>query len=74
MDNEIISQGHKQGFVKGDFSDTILEAVRKMGQEIQVEKQFGLVHGYWVGATIDPETGKMQGGVSKYHNGHTVGY
>jgi len=74
VDNEIIPQGHKQGVVEGDFSDTILEAVRKMGQEIQVEKQFGFVHGFWVGVTIDPKTGKMQGGVSKYHNGHTVGY
>jgi gamma-glutamyltranspeptidase/glutathione hydrolase len=74
VNNEIIPQSHKQGVVEGDFSDAILEAVRKMGQEIQVEKQFGLVQGFWVGVTIDPNTGKMQGGVSKYHNGHTVGY
>ena len=61
---------------KGDFSDAIIAGVKELGEELlivspQVARGF---LGYWVGIRIDPETGKLEGGVSKQLNGLVLGY
>jgi len=53
------------------FNEDILEAIRELGQAIKNSPE-GI--GYWVGIKIDPETGKLQGGVSKHFNGLAEGY
>jgi gamma-glutamyltranspeptidase/glutathione hydrolase len=66
----------KRSVTKGDFSEEIIESVKELGEELQVvtaQAARGLL-GYWVGIRIDPETGKLEGGVSKHINGLVLGY
>jgi gamma-glutamyltranspeptidase/glutathione hydrolase len=70
------SEYNKQTVGEGQFAEEILEAVRAMGQEIKVlppEMQW-LQMGGWVGIKIDPETGKLKGGVPPAFNGVPAGY
>ncbi|NIM17147.1 MAG: hypothetical protein GTO45_34530 [Candidatus Aminicenantes bacterium] len=70
------SEYNKQTVGEGQFAEEILEAVRAMGQEIKVlpaEMQW-LQMGGWVGIKIDPETGKLKGGVPLSLNGVSAGY
>jgi gamma-glutamyltranspeptidase/glutathione hydrolase len=66
----------KRSVTKGDFSEEIIEGVKEMGEELQVvsaQVARGFL-GYWVGIRIDPETGKLEGGVSQQINGLVLGY
>jgi gamma-glutamyltranspeptidase/glutathione hydrolase len=70
------SEYNKQTVGEGVFAAEILEAVRAMGQEIKVlspEEQW-LQLGGWVGIKIDPDTGKLKGGVPLLFNGIAAGY
>lgn len=70
------SEYNKQTVGEGQFAGEILEAVRVMGQEIQVlptEKPW-LQLGGWVGIKIDPKTGKLKGGAPLDINGVAAGY
>jgi len=48
---------------KGDFDARVLEALRGMGQKVKevTDLEASATRGYWVGAAIDPKTGKRQG-------------
>jgi len=61
----------KQCVAAGVFSEEILEAVKKMGQDFKISSE-GI--GYWVGVKIEQKTGKLQGGVSPQLNGLAEGY
>jgi len=66
----------KRSVTKGDFSEEIIEEVKKLGEELQIvtaQVARGFL-GYWVGIRIDPETRKLEGGVSKQINGLVLGY
>jgi len=66
----------KRSVTKGDFSEEIIEGVKELGEEIQIvtaQVARGFL-GYWVGIRIDPETGKLEGGVSPQINGLVLGY
>jgi len=70
------SNPRKRSVTKGDFSDEIIEGVKELGEELQVvtaQVARGFL-GYWVGIRIDPETGKLEGGVSPQINGLVLGY
>jgi gamma-glutamyltranspeptidase/glutathione hydrolase len=55
---------------RGDFSDDLLDEVRARGIPISVRNIFDFqALGYWVGLTIDPETGRAQGATSNTFNG-----
>ena len=69
-------ESHKQVFPQGEFSEDVLDALRAMGQGIKVgpkDDQLWSV-GYWAGIKMDPETGKLEGGVARHFNGYAVGY
>lgn len=66
----------KRSVTKGDFSEEIIEKVKEMGEELQIvsaQIARGFL-GYWVGIRIDPDTGKLEGGVSQQINGLVLGY
>lgn len=70
------SNPRRRSVTKGDFSEEIIERVKDLGEELQVvtaQVARGFL-GYWVGIRIDPETGKLEGGVSRQINGLVLGY
>lgn len=72
----IPSESYKQVFVEGEFSEEILEAIRAMGQEVEMMpgESRGLFCGNWVGIQRDPKTGKLLGGVPHWLKGIAEGY
>ena len=69
--------GWNAGEVEADtFSEEMLEALRGMGLKVEVEspQRAGITRGYWVGALIDPATGRIRGGVSRGLEGGVAGY
>jgi gamma-glutamyltranspeptidase/glutathione hydrolase len=65
-----------QPFPIGDFSDTVLNALQALGQDVKLvtKEEQGLLRGYWVGVRIDPVTGKLEGAAPKLLNGCAMGY
>jgi len=73
----IASESNMQTIREGEFSKEIIDAVRAMGQQIKIvtkETQHALLDGYWIGVKIDPQTRKLQGGVTKLLSGYALGY
>ncbi len=66
----------KRVIQEGTFSEEILNAVRKMGQGIEVlpKKEARGYLGYWIGIRIDSKTGKLEGGLAQRLNGIALGY
>jgi len=66
----------KQTVAEGDFPSEVLDGVRARGQELEVVAPDEVIHvaGAWIGIAIDPETGRMTGGVSPLLNGIADGY
>ena len=60
----------------GEFDDALLDDVRAMGLGItEVPPQFsGNWRGYWIGITVDPATGKLQGAAPGMVAGWAEGY
>jgi len=70
------SEAYKQSIGEGDFPDQVLDAVRAMGQELEIIPlaRQSLQPGYWIGIVIDPKTGILRGGVPPKLNGLVVGH
>ncbi len=68
------SERYKQTVVTGQFSEDLLEAVVRMGQEIMPLESVGAGSGIVVVITIDPKTGTFQGGAPKLLNGLAEAY
>jgi gamma-glutamyltranspeptidase/glutathione hydrolase len=58
---------------RGDFTPDVIEGVRAKGQAIELATG-GAQLGYWIGIHVDPESGKLRGGVSRQLNGLVEGY
>ena len=62
---------------EGEFPEEILAAVQGMGLNLEIvsDPRDASFSGYWVGIRIDPESGKLQGGVPPRNmNGRAVAY
>ncbi len=60
---------------QGDFPPDLIQAVRNMGIPIrQLRPLQPDGRGYWIGASIDPETGEWTGATVNRFNGHAEGY
>lgn len=69
--------GWNPGEVEVDtFSNQLLDELRKMGQKIEIAspQKANMSRGYWVGAQIDPKTGRMRGGVTRGLESSVVAY
>ncbi|MCP4659612.1 MAG: hypothetical protein GY856_29775 [bacterium] len=60
---------------RGDFSASLLDSVRAMGIPIVEEApEEAEGFGYWIGAIIEPGSGRRIGATSNVFNGHAEGY
>ena len=56
------------------FSEQLIQRVRELGQPVLVldhENRFES-RGWWVGISIDPESGERQGRANRTHNGYAL--
>jgi gamma-glutamyltranspeptidase/glutathione hydrolase len=58
---------------RGDFSPEVIAGVQSKGQALEIVTDSAQL-GYWIGIQIEPETGKLRGGVSRQLNGIAEGY
>jgi gamma-glutamyltranspeptidase/glutathione hydrolase len=60
----------RQPLGDGEFTRTLLEAVRALGIDLEVVEDRGLASsaGSWVGVTIDPVSGELRGGLTSRRN------
>jgi len=60
----------------GEIPADVLEAARSLGLDIEIVESVGLASwgGYWVGVWINPQTSRLQGGITSRHNGMVEGY
>jgi len=66
---------HRQRVFEGDFSESILDGVRALGQPVVLQKKGSLRGiGYWVGLRIDPDSGKIQAATTPQTNGRAQGF
>jgi gamma-glutamyltranspeptidase len=56
------------------FQNTVLNRLRKRGQEIYEGRDGALQSGYWIGIQIDPKTRRLSGGASQKLNSFVEGY
>ncbi len=70
------TQGSPEMIVKaGDFDPAVLQEVQARGQPIRIQSDYtGAMLGFWTGITIDPMTGKLEGGASRVFDGTAIGY
>jgi gamma-glutamyltranspeptidase len=68
--------GHVQVVGQGELSAAVLQGVRALGQEIYEAppSQHAGVRGIWIGIRIDPKTGRLEGGASRFDAGGVAGY
>ena len=71
----MLSETTKQAIPEGKFADDLVAAVRAKGQDLEIVPAGNSSwRGYWVGIRIDPLTGKLQGGTTRFFNGRALGY
>lgn len=65
----------KLGVQEGTFSEDLLKGVQKKGQHILLleERDCWIHRGYWIGLSINSETGKRKGGTCWELNGYAIG-
>jgi len=72
--------GYEKQYVGSDISTEVLDGVRKLGQQLEItlspkdmKTSFGR-YGRWIGIQINPDNGKLLGGVDPGLNGLAEGY
>ena len=71
----MLTETTMQAIPEGEFADDLVAAVRAKGQDLEiVPAGVSSWRGYWVGIRIDPLTGNLQGGTTRFFNGRALGY
>ena len=66
---------HKQAIGEGDFTEEVLNGVERLGQPLAVLpfEDHSQYRGYWIGITLDPESGVLKGGAPHRFSGLALG-
>ena len=60
---------------RGEFAGDLLDQVRALGIEIEERSRIDFTaRGYWIGLSIDPETGRLTGATHDLFNGWALGF
>jgi gamma-glutamyltranspeptidase/glutathione hydrolase len=70
----LLAVNDAQAVPRGEFPDSVLAAARTRGIPLEeVDPVASGWRGYWVGIRIDPATGRLDGGTTRFFNGRAMG-
>jgi gamma-glutamyltranspeptidase len=56
------------------FPDSVINGLKKRGQDVYVGADAGMQTGYWIGIQIDPKNRALSGGAGRWLNSLVEGY